>query len=104
MTSRIIIPTKIVDDSPIVTFPFLSQLGVSETISTAVVTATVYSGTDSSPSSVISGSASISGSNVNQLITAGVEGVIYLLECLITTSLGQTLSITTFLAVISDAT
>jgi len=83
-----------------VTFNFLSSLGASETISTQSVTATVYSGTDASPSSIISGSATASGTVVTQKLTGGVSGVIYQLLCSITTSLSQTLQQSSYLAVV----
>ncbi len=81
-------------------FDFENQLASSETISTASVTATVYSGTDASPSAIVSGSASISGAQVTQKIVDGTEGVVYLLTCTVTTSAGQTLSLGGFLPVI----
>lgn len=99
---RIILPSKKVGETITVQFDFTSKMnlsGTSETISTQVVTAAVYYGTDVSPSSIISGSASASGLVVSQNITAGVAGVIYILLCTITTSLGQTLEISALLAV-----
>lgn len=81
-------------------FDFAGQLASGETISTQTVTAAVYSGTDASPSSIISGSASASGSVVTQAITAGTIGVIYELTCTITTSASQTLIITGYLPII----
>lgn len=104
MTSRIVSPAKTVGETLTLSFPFQSQMGVGVTISTKAVAATVYSGTDSSPSSVISGSAGSSGQTVTQLVTGGVAGVIYLLICTITTSDSQTLTMSTFLAVTSNAT
>jgi hypothetical protein len=86
-------------------FDFSDELGVGETISTKTVTATVYSGTDASPSSLISGAASSSGAVVSQNITTvsvGVVGVLYELLCQITTSAGQTLRKIGLLAIIPD--
>lgn len=82
-----------------VVFEFLSELGAGETISTQSVAASVWSGTDASPSSLISGSASASGTQVTQLVTGGVEGVVYNLTCTITTSAGQTLVKSGYLAI-----
>jgi hypothetical protein len=65
-----------------------------------VTTATVFSGTDASPSAIVSGSTTISGTTVTQKITAGVTGVIYDVLCTVTTSLGQTLQQDGLLAVI----
>lgn len=82
------------------TFDFSSRLAVSETLSTASVAATVYSGTDASPSAVISGSATISGTQVTQKVTGGIEGNVYILACTVTTSAGQTLVISGFLPIV----
>lgn len=102
MSNQVFLPPKLVGESPILPFDFASRLGVTETISTQVVTATVYSGVDATPSSIISGSATASGTIVSQKVTAGVLGVIYQLACTITTSLGQTLLLTGFLAIVPD--
>jgi hypothetical protein len=83
-------------------FDFSSDLAVGETISSATVTATVYSGTDASPSSILSGSDSTSGAVVSQNITAGTLGVIYELICAATTSLNQVLQQVGLLAIIPD--
>jgi hypothetical protein len=96
-------PKKVGETAP-VTFDFTSQMGVSETVSTQVVAATVYSGVDASPSAIISGSASASGKVVSQAITAGVSGCVYQLVCTITTSLSQTLQQSSYLAVVPDLT
>jgi hypothetical protein len=100
--SRIILEGKLSGETITTTFDFTSRLAASETISTATVTASVYSGTDSSPSSIVSGSATISGQKVTQKITAGTLGVVYKLICTITTSTSQTLILSAFLAVVPD--
>lgn len=104
MTSRVIIPPKSPDEIISVTFPFLSQVPAGETISSATVTCAVYSGTDASPSSMISGSDTITGTNVIQKITGGVEGVIYYLVCEANTSGGLRLQMAAFLAVVPEIT
>lgn len=100
--SRIITNPKLAGETTNIVFDFLSQLAIGETISTKVVAATVYSGTDATPSNVINGAAASSGSQVTQSITAGTAGVIYKLLCTITTSLSKTLQLSTFLAVVPD--
>lgn len=85
-------------------FDFISSLQPTETISTANVTASVYSGLDPNPAAVVSGSATISNTQVLQLTTGGVLGVIYELLCTITTSLGQTIAQSAFLAIVPDLT
>ena len=80
-------------------FDFTSSLAISETISSASTTAVVYSGTDASPSSVISGTASISGGQVSQKLTAGTVGVTYLLTCTATTSTSQIIPTLAYLTI-----
>lgn len=101
MTSRQDFPPKLVGATLSLVFDFISDLSPGETISTQTVAATVWSGTDGSPSAIISGSATASGSKVTQKVTAGVSGVIYQLLCTITTSLGQTLQSAGYLAIVT---
>lgn len=100
--TRIVQPTKLLGEVATLPFDFLTSLAVGETISTKTVTATVYSGTDATPSAIVSGSATSSGSIVSQKITGGVLGVIYELLCQVTTSAGQTLQLSSYLAVVPD--
>lgn len=102
MSTRADLAPKLVGETKAYTFDFSSQLGVGVTLSSPTVTATVYSGTDSSPSSIVSGSASAAGAVVTQKITAGTLGVIYELLCQVTTSDGQTLQLVGLLAIIAD--
>lgn len=102
MPNRSTQPPKLVGQTKIYTWDFLSDLAVGETISTETVVMTVYSGTDAAPAAMLSGAASASGSVVSQKLTAGVLGVIYEALCTITTSLGQTLSQCSFIAVVPD--
>lgn len=102
MSSRQDFAPKLQGATISLTFEFLSELAATETISTQSVTCTVWSGVDASPSSMISGSASASGTQVTQKITGGVVGVVYYLLCTITTSAGQTLQQAGFLAVITN--
>lgn len=90
-------------DSSIVTltFDFTSQLAAGETLSTATVTAAVWSGTDASVD-IFSGSPAASNGLVTQKIKNGVLGVIYKLLASVTTSAGQTLEMAGYLAIIPD--
>lgn len=97
--SRASLPSKLAGETKTYTFDFTSDLG-SATISTQSCTAAVFSGTDASPSSILSGSASASGAVVSQKITGGVEGVLYDVTCSITTSDGQTLQKVGLIAVV----
>lgn len=100
--SRIVLEGKLLGETVTETFDFTSRLAAGETISSASVSATTYSGTDASPSLIVNGSASISGQTVTQSITGGVLGVTYDLVCTIATSLGQTLQLSAYLAVVPN--
>lgn len=97
--SRVIFNSKFPGETETVTFNFLSRLGVAETISSALVIVSVSSGVDSSPSLLLNGLASIASPLVNQSVKGGVLGVIYSLLCQATTSTGQVLQLSAFLAV-----
>lgn len=84
----------------LVVFNFVSQLDAGETLTSATTTAAVYSGTDASPSAILSGATAVSGVEATQLTIGGVEGAIYMLSCAGVTSSGQTIVITGFLSVI----
>jgi hypothetical protein len=101
MTYRGIFDAKISSIPGSVTFSVAADLEVGETISSSSVAATVYSGTDSTPSAIISGATSVTGGQVTQLIVNGVEGVTYLLTCTVLTSLGQTLTREGYLVIIT---
>lgn len=75
----------------LITFNFSGEIGWSETISSATVSAALWSGTDSA-ANLISGSAAISGAIVTQLIAGGISGNMYMITCAITTSAGQVLT------------
>ena len=100
--STVTFPTKYVGETKKLVFDFISLLASGETISTQVVAAAVWSGVDATPSSLISGSATASGTKVTQAVTDGVAGVIYKLTCTITTSAGQTLILIGYLPVLTD--
>ena len=93
------LPAKLLGETRTYTQDFADVLPIGVTISTKSIAATVYSGTDASPSSIVSGSATSSGSIISQKITAGLLGVIYQLLWTITTSDGQTLQKSTLLAI-----
>lgn len=81
-------------------FDFAQDLAVGETVSSASTAATVYSGTDASPSSVISGASVAAGKQVKQLTVGGVLGVTYYIVCTATTSLGQVLTRSGYLVIV----
>lgn len=55
--------------------------GKAAAVASPVVTVTVASGTDSSPSAILSGSPAVVGAKVFQRVTGGVNGVVYAIEC-----------------------
>ena len=77
-------------------FNFANHISSGETIIAAQITASVYSGVDPSPSSILSGSAIIDGTKVNQMMRVGVVGCVYELLCSVLTSHNQTLQQTTY--------
>jgi flagellar biosynthesis protein FliR len=77
-------------------FDFTSAMSVSETILSASVAVSVYTGVDPSPSAILSGAATVSGKVVSQVLTGGVVGVVYALTCTAVTSLGQVLQLMTY--------
>jgi hypothetical protein len=101
MTARQDFPSKTPDATALLVFDYSSDLTSGETISSTVVSCSVWSGTDPTPASLISGSATTSGALVKQLFTGGLAGVIYFVRVLATTSLGQVLPKAGYLAVVA---
>lgn len=100
MLSRADLPPKLVSSTETYTVDFVDAIPAGDSISTQSVSASTYSGTDASPSAIISGSASTSGTKVSQKLTGGTEGVIYQLTWTAGTVGGLTLKKTGFLAVV----
>lgn len=98
------LPSKRPGESAPVTFDFTGSLVNSETISSQSVVVSVYSGVDANPAGMLSGAATASGKIVSQQITSGVSGVIYQLQCTITTSLSKILQQSSYLAVVPALT
>lgn len=97
----IVLPSKAVGETLPVTFNFLDLLAFGESITGATVAATVFSGTDASPSDVLSGLPVTSTVDAVQVVTGGVAGVIYELTCTVTTSDSNVLTKSARLAVIT---
>lgn len=73
-----------------ITVNMLNRCGDGETISTAVVSVTVGTGTDATPSAILDGGATvISGQEVRQYVVGGLAGVTYNLQIAATTNLGS---------------
>jgi hypothetical protein len=86
-------------------FSFANRLQQGEVLAgTPTVSATVYSGTDPSPSAVLSGAAQVvDGNTVQQLFTGGLPGVIYMIVVGCGTSLGQYLKDWGYLVVLPSS-
>ena len=83
--NQLIFPPKNVGETIPLIVSFADRLQPGEGINGAVVTASVYSGTDNNPSALISGTATYDAfGNATQVITGGVAGVVYTLVYLIT--------------------
>jgi hypothetical protein len=92
---------KITTENEQFTFDYSPVLGTTETISSATCTVTVKEGTDPTPSAIKVGSPVISGSQVAQRISGGLDGVIYRLEMTATTSATNVYTIVGDLLVLS---
>jgi len=100
MSYRSIFDAKTASATAAVSFDFASEYASGETCSSASVTATVYSGTDSAPSAILSGSPVLSTTSVTQTLVGGVSGVTYLLTATATSSAGRVRSMAGYLSVI----
>jgi hypothetical protein len=92
---------KITTENEQFTFDFSPIMSSTETISSATCTIEVKEGTDPSPSSIKVGSPAISGQQVAQRISGGLDGVIYRVEMTATTSLTNVYTIVADLPVLA---
>jgi hypothetical protein len=92
---------KITTENEQFTFDFSPIMASGETISSATCTIEVKEGTDPTPSSIKVGSPAISGQQVAQRITGGLDGVIYRVEMTATTSLTNVYTIVADLPVLA---
>ena len=70
-------------------FGFARDLDGASITRVQAVTVTVYKGTDTNPSALLAGAAAISGTDVLQRVTAGVDGVVYRLRVRVVDSNGN---------------
>lgn len=94
--------SKLVGEVVTLSFNFLSQMGSGETLTSPVVTVSLFSGIDSTPAVILSGSPTISGSIVTQKIQEGMAGVTYVLTCAVHGSTGVDYIGTQLVSVLSD--
>lgn len=101
--SFVTLPSKDTSSTIPVTVDFISQLATGEAVTSVVVTASVFSGVDATPSAIISGAATLSQNSATQVITGGLAGVVYLLAFAATTNNANRLIIYAYLAVINSS-
>lgn len=94
--NRTILESQHVGETAKLIFDFISDLALGETLSTSSVAAAVYSGNASAVCTC--GATSISGTKVTFTAAGDTEGVVFLVTVTVTTSAGQTLKKSGFLA------
>ena len=82
--NQIIFPEKAVSELMPITVNFSDRLQFGEVLNGASVAVTVFSGTDPSPISLLSGAATHTDTDVTQNFTGGVAGVVYNVVYLVT--------------------
>lgn len=85
-------------------FSFTNELETGETMNTATVTVTLVSGTDATPSGLLTGTVTIDNTNklVSQKVTGvGRDGNTYNLRCVATTNLGNAHTVAADMQVVS---
>ena len=92
-------PDEIVDLS----FDYSANLGDSETISSATVTAHLKKGVDANPENTLFGIATVAGALVYQRVTGGADKNLYVYKCLVDTSIGRRLELDAFLPIVQIA-
>ena len=83
-------------------FDATNVFSAGQTIVSIMTSASLYSGFDPSPSAILSGTPSVSGTNIVQQITGGAVGAVYDVECSIVIGAGMVLTQRAFLAVVED--
>lgn len=96
---RVITPSRSVTEKVRRTFDFTGQLKFGETISSAAMSVTTFSGDDDGPTGILDGSPTIDGAVVTQYDSGGTDGCIYFMTCSATTSLGAVFELGTYIAV-----
>ncbi len=92
---------KIATDKEIFTANYSSLLSSKDVILSAVWTSVLLSGVDPNPMAMIVGEPIINGLFVAQMIGNGIQNAIYLIQCTVTTSMGEVVTIYGELRVIS---
>lgn len=82
MSSRIIVPPKLVGEAPVVQLDFASDIAGTATLLSASTSISVFSGVDSNPTALLAGTAVEAGTTraTAAFSTGGVAGTIYDVE------------------------
>lgn len=75
-----------------ISFDYTNELDAGETIASAVVSMEVTNGVDASPSALLSGSPTIQGGAVMQIVQGGKADCTYAPKCMATTSASRILA------------
>lgn len=97
--SRVSQPAKAASATARLGWDFISKLGSGEWLESVVLTISIYRGVETTPTLLASGSPTILGSKVSQLLSGGDPGTIYFLEAVGTTNLGRQPYLTSYLTV-----
>lgn len=98
--NRVVLEAKHAAETRTQTWDFASRLATGESLSSATVSSTVYSGSASAPTL---GTVSVSGTRATHTLGGGVAGDTYLLSVAAVTSAGQTLNLVGFLPILPNA-
>lgn len=97
---RAVLGPKLLGETVWEYFDFTSKLASGDSIVSAVVTCTTYSGVDPDATALLLGSPINVGGRIKQLLTLGLVGVVYQLQCQVTTTLGQTPDLVSYYVVL----
>ena len=100
--SDIILPSKLEGERVSAHFNFLDLMEFGDAIADASVIASVMVGVDSSPERILLKAPSLTSHTVTQVLHRGLPGVIYNLQCIATTVLGDVVSKEALLAVLPN--
>lgn len=103
MGNRVVFAAKPLTERVERIFDFTSILEEGEELGSAVVTASVFSGTDADAADIVVGTPTIDGPRVIQDFQDGVEGVVYTVLCQAGTCNGQLHSLAAYLAIVKGA-
>lgn len=101
MTSRVILPRKIISEDLEALFGFQDQMPFGSSIIGVMMNVAVYSGEDPNPLDILDGVPTLVNTYfIQQNLTGGLAGVTYLITCVVAVSGSLELSRQAYLAVI----